>query len=159
MTGSPELAPVFGRPPGGGEPFADVTTMVPDMPMPPAAPWILQWYGKVPTEENVWENVCPLCRQDDSCVGQLGDESNAPASDVTVCGLLPPSLHVTDSPTLIVITFGPNELSTMDTDAASAGPATTTTKMPAATSAESVRRCLTVSSPSPAVRTGLPTRV
>ncbi len=88
---------------GVGVGVGAATITIPLIPMPPTAPWITQWYGKVPGVENVWENIAPVERMPES-------HTSGPlvASLVLECGE-PSHVHVTISPGATVTVFGLKE--------------------------------------------------
>jgi hypothetical protein len=87
---------------------AAVTITVPCM-----VEWTRQWYVKVPAVEKTCEYELPGLIQ--APVGQLGLESNAPESDVTLWITEPVLVQVTVVPAVTVIDAGEKPKSTIDT--------------------------------------------
>jgi hypothetical protein len=75
--------------------------------------WTRQWYVNVPAVEKTCENEPPGSMQ--APVGQLGLESKAPVSEVTLWITEPVLVQVTVVPAVTVIVAGEKPKSTIDT--------------------------------------------
>jgi hypothetical protein len=115
----------FGVPPpetgglvaGGFVPGAVVVVVVPGAAFTTTVPVMFectrQWYEKLPACVNTCENELPGLMH--GPVGQVGLESNAPVSEVTLWITAPVLVHVTVLPAETVIVEGENPKSTIDT--------------------------------------------